>query len=125
VQEKWTLPFGTGATCAAGDLLCFTSYERSKTVAPDYAENRDYHFSHARFIQPDPIEMAATSPSSPQSFNLYAYVQNDPINRTDPTGLYGFGEEIIVTGSRSPAAGQGSTSISTSPTFIPEQSWLE
>ncbi len=87
VQEKWTLPFGTGATCAAGDTECFTSYERSKAVGLDYAENRSYHFSHGRFIQPDPIGMMAVRLGDPQSLNLYAYAGNDPTNRADPTGL--------------------------------------
>src|SRR4029077_14375933 len=32
--------------------------------------------------------MRAASVSNPQSFNLYAYCGNDPINRVDPSGLF-------------------------------------
>lgn len=40
-----------------------------------------------RFTQVDPLSMAAASLASPQSLNMYTYVQNDPVNRVDPTGL--------------------------------------
>lgn len=36
--------------------------------------------AEARFLQPDPLGYAAGN-------NLYAYVQNDPLNATDPSGL--------------------------------------
>jgi RHS repeat-associated protein len=36
-----------------------------------------------RFLQPDPI-------GAQGSFNLYAYVNNDPLNKSDPVGLWSF-----------------------------------
>jgi hypothetical protein len=41
---------------------------------------------HSRFDQPDPYDGSYDS-TDPQSFNRYAYVQNDPVNFVDPTGL--------------------------------------
>src|SRR5207248_1064338 len=40
-----------------------------------------------RFLTSDPI---GGDPYNPQSISRYAYVKNDPINLTDPTGLCGF-----------------------------------
>jgi hypothetical protein len=40
-----------------------------------------------RFQTPDPYQPSA-KPSSPQSWNRYAYVENDPANALDPTGLF-------------------------------------
>lgn len=39
-------------------------------------------------MQPDPLMLGASDLSNPQSLNLYSYVQNDPINATDPSGLF-------------------------------------
>ena len=50
--------------------------------------NRHYSSAQGRFTQVDPIGMSAASLSDPQSLNLYAYCGNDPINRTDPDGLF-------------------------------------
>lgn len=40
-----------------------------------------------RWTSPDPYGGSMT-PANPQSFNRYSYVDNDPVNLVDPTGLY-------------------------------------
>lgn len=42
---------------------------------------------HARFNQPDPYD-GSYDLADPQSLNRYAYVQSDPVNFVDPTGLF-------------------------------------
>ncbi len=66
----------------------FTSYDRSDATGLDYAVNRFYQSAQGRFTQVDPIGMSAASLSDPQSLNLYSYCGNDPINHTDPDGLF-------------------------------------
>ena len=62
----------------------FTSYERDPESGNDYALAR-YHLNRlGRFNSPDLI---AGSLVDPQSLNRYAYVANDPVNRTDRSGL--------------------------------------
>jgi hypothetical protein len=39
-----------------------------------------------RFMSLDPSGLYYADPSNPQSFNLYSYVQNNPLRNTDPTG---------------------------------------
>jgi RHS repeat-associated protein len=63
----------------------FTSYERDGNRS-DEAMFRRYNRWHSRFDQPDPYD-GSYSLTDPQSFNRYAYTQNDPVNFTDPTGL--------------------------------------
>ena len=63
----------------------YTSYERDSD-GNDYAMNRRYGSSGSRFLQPDPFD-GSYDLANPQSFNRYAYVQNDPVNFTDPSGL--------------------------------------
>jgi RHS repeat-associated protein len=67
----------------------FTSYDRSEATRLDYAVNRFYSPQQGRFTQVDPIGMGAAELANPQSLNLYAYVENDPINSRDPLGLDG------------------------------------
>jgi RHS repeat-associated protein len=64
----------------------FTSYERDTTGGMDEAMMRRYHGWWSHFDQPDPYDGSYDS-TDPQSFNRYAYVQNDPVNFVDPTGL--------------------------------------
>ncbi|HRH40082.1 MAG TPA: RHS repeat-associated core domain-containing protein [Pyrinomonadaceae bacterium] len=98
--EQTTLPFGTalGAESSSSGLSSkrFTSYERSARTGLDYAQNRTYDSKQGRFTQVDPIGMKAANLLNPQSLNMYNYVGNDPINRTDPTGLFwGFFKKIL------------------------------
>ncbi|WP_150517283.1 polymorphic toxin-type HINT domain-containing protein [Streptomyces subrutilus] len=44
---------------------------------------REYDATTGRFISPDPLIDA----SDPQQWNAYAYSNNDPINKSDPSGL--------------------------------------
>ena len=83
------MPYGTAIGAGiTGNNRRFTSYDRSTTTKLDYAVNRSYNAGLGRFTQVDPIGMGATSLSDPQSLNLYAYCGNDPINQTDPSGLF-------------------------------------
>lgn len=47
---------------------------------------RRYAGKWHRFTQPDPSD-GSYDLTDPQSFNRYAYVQNDPVNFVDPSGL--------------------------------------
>ena len=40
-----------------------------------------------RWMRPDPAGVAAVDSSNPQTWNRYAYVTNNPVSFTDPTGL--------------------------------------
>ncbi len=42
-----------------------------------------------RWPSPDPAGIGAVDPSNPQSWNRYAYVLNNPLAMTDPTGMEG------------------------------------
>ena len=63
----------------------FTSYERDGN-GTDEAMFRRYNRWQSRFDQPDPYD-GSYDAADPQSFNRYAYVQGDPVNLFDPTGL--------------------------------------
>jgi len=64
-----------------GNRFLFTGREwLSDLKLYDY-RNRLYQPELGRFMQPDPKEFGAGD------YNLYRYCRNDPVNRTDPTGL--------------------------------------
>jgi RHS repeat-associated protein len=90
VVEQANLPFGNAMSSEStgGTTRRFTSYERNATTGLDYALNRHYDPGQGRFTQVDPLGLRASNISDPQTLNLYAYCGNDPVNHTDPDGLF-------------------------------------
>jgi RHS repeat-associated protein len=64
----------------------FTAYERDSETGLDYARARYCSSSQGRFTSPDPLGASAKA-SDPQSWNRYAYVGNNPLAFSDPSGL--------------------------------------
>lgn len=70
-----------GNSSPSGNRFLFQGREwLSKLKLYDY-RNRMYQPELGRFMQPDPKQFAAGD------YNLYRYCHNDPVNKSDPTGL--------------------------------------
>src|SRR2546421_221940 len=65
-----------------GNRFLFTGREWLGDLKLYDYRNRLYQPELGRFLQPDPKEFAAGD------YNLYRYCHNDPVNRSDPTGLW-------------------------------------
>jgi len=78
-------PFGEEIGSTSNDQYKFASTYRDSATGLDYAVNRYYASGTARFLTPDPYQ-ASGGPATPQNWNRYAYVHNDPINYFDPSG---------------------------------------
>ncbi len=90
-SEQAHLPFGRkldAESTLTTNNKRFTSYDRSEKTSLDYAVNRTYDSKLGRFTQVDPIGMQAASLAAPQTLNMYSYCINDPVNYTDPSGLF-------------------------------------
>jgi RHS repeat-associated protein len=66
--------------------LVFEQYERDPETNLDFAQARYYASVQGRFTSVDPL-MASASVKEPQSWNRYAFVQNNPCKFIDPTGM--------------------------------------
>jgi RHS repeat-associated protein len=64
----------------------FALTERDEASGLDHTWFRKYDSFAGRWTSPDPYG-GSMSAGDPQSFNRYAYVQNDPVNHLDPSGL--------------------------------------
>jgi RHS repeat-associated protein len=76
------------------DTWSFATYWRDSATSLDYADQRYYSNQFGRFMSPDPYK-ASGGPNDPGSWNRYSYVQGDPVNYTDRTGLNRDAEDCI------------------------------
>ena len=64
----------------------FTGQQRDQETTLDFFNVRSMSGAQGRFQSPDPAN-AGADPSNPQSWNGYAYVNNNPLSFTDPSGM--------------------------------------
>jgi RHS repeat-associated protein len=80
-------PFGEAYAQTGTADLSFTGMNQD-TVANLYDfPARELNDIHGRWPSPDPAGMKSVSLRDPQSWNRYAYVDNNPLSFTDPTGM--------------------------------------
>lgn len=97
-------PFGKrrnadGSTDANGTLTSaadrgFTGHEMMDEVGLINMNGRIYDPAIGRFLSADPY---IQSPDNLQSYNRYAYVWNNPLNATDPTGYWSLAKFVKAT----------------------------
>ncbi|MGC1618492.1 MAG: RHS repeat-associated core domain-containing protein [Candidatus Acidiferrum sp.] len=83
-----SLPFGDGLSCNStyASNIHFTGKEHDFESGLDNFLARHLTSNMGHFMSPDPGN-AGASPDNPQSWNAYAYVQNNPLSLIDPSGL--------------------------------------
>ncbi|MGO8929794.1 MAG: RHS repeat-associated core domain-containing protein [Limisphaerales bacterium] len=102
VDESAYYPFGFARNAfqprQIEERYQFTQKERDRETGLHYFEARYLACTLSRFVRADPEYANADALSigglSPQELNLYAYVRNDPLTYTDPTGLGWIGDAI-------------------------------
>lgn len=93
-EESDYYPFGTEVIVTGPGVneLKFTGKRRDTESQLDYFGARYYSNGFGRFITPDWAAKIMSVPyakfSNPQSLNLYNYVWNNPLSRSDPDGHY-------------------------------------
>ena len=101
-QTCLSLPFGDALNCSGGidpSEHHFTGKERDTESGLDYFGARHYASTMGRFLSPDsgadstlgvPVPFADLE--NPQSLNLYSYVHNNPVSKTDLDGHATWGD---------------------------------
>jgi RHS repeat-associated protein len=113
-------PYGENYDGSGTTADLFFTDENQDTVGNGWGTNlydfmfREYRTGHGRWTSPDPAGLGAVDPSNPQSWNRYAYVNNNPVGWFDPLGLCGEAAQWsdAITGSGSNASEQTSVTVS-------------
>ena len=98
VNGEWTvvarhdfMPFGeeVAPPTPPQDKRLFTGKERDDETGQDYFEARYMRASTGRFATVDPAMTIDRNLVTPQNWNRYTYVANNPLRYVDPDGWYG------------------------------------
>jgi len=88
-----TMPAAFAFGTVRGSQSRSTGKERDAESGNDYFSARYYSSAMGRFMSPDwsdsPWAVPYADLDNPQTLNLYSYVQNNPLSRTDPFGHAG------------------------------------
>jgi RHS repeat-associated protein len=115
------LPFGDDLICSANDPSQhhFTGQLHDLETGNDYFNARYYGNSSGRFMSPDysesgddPDPVPYADYTNPQSLNLYAYVNNNPLSLTDPDGHGCFDNQGSVTSDTTDSNGTETVNVS-------------
>jgi RHS repeat-associated protein len=97
-SSYFSLPWGDGYTAtlytsgADQDKEHFAGTEHDAESDTEHAQFRNYTSAQGRWLAPDSY-MGSYDLTNPQSLNRYAYVLNNPVTFTDPSGLDVFLED--------------------------------
>jgi RHS repeat-associated protein len=83
-----------------------TGKERDTETGLDFFEARYYSGAQGRFTSAD-LPFADQTEDDPQSWNLYAYARNNPLNSIDPTGRFKINCEVVKCGPVEPTGPGG------------------
>ena len=64
----------------------FTGLQLDPETGMSHTLNRQYPMNLARWLTPDPAGLKAVKLQDPQTWNMYAYVRNNPTTLVDPKG---------------------------------------
>jgi RHS repeat-associated protein len=81
------LPYGEQISGGSTSTHKFTGKEHDAESGLDLMGARYFGSSLGRFMTSDPLYLEMGRLENPQALNLYAYVLNNPLNLSDPTGL--------------------------------------
>jgi RHS repeat-associated protein len=84
-------PYGQERTGTPDGREKFGTYFRD-AGGSDYADQRYYDYGAGRFHTPDPS--GAADLNNPTTWNMYAYVNGDPVNFDDPRGTDACAAEV-------------------------------
>ena len=78
-------PYGQAVSNSTSDFYLYTGLDQDAINGSDHAWYRNYSTAQSRWLRPDPYN-GSYDLYNPQSFNRYNYVENNPLEFTDPSG---------------------------------------
>lgn len=88
VVTRWGYrPYGEN-TSLTTDSFAYTAQRHDPETSSGSAEPSGLYYDRARMYSPTLGRFLTPDPSDASATNLYAYVGNDPLNQTDPSGMF-------------------------------------